>query len=132
MKGKIKDMPRKEPSFSERLQTAAKAKQAQMEKIKVTVRTNDAQATERQAERIETEKARQIRIAERKLANQVLAKHRDEARKAEQARLAQAAAEEKARKDAERAAKAEAEAALKKEQKAARDSKYAARKAQQK
>ena len=55
-------MPRKEPSFSERLQTAAKAKQAQMEKIKVTVRTNDAQATERQAERIETEKARQIRF----------------------------------------------------------------------
>ena len=125
-------MSRKEPGFAERLQTAAKAKQALLEKMRATALANDAQSTERQAAWAETEKARQIRTAERKIANRVAAEQRDAERAAETARKARAAAEEKARKDAERIAKVEADAALKKEQKAARDSKYNARKARQK
>jgi hypothetical protein len=49
-------MARKELGFAERLQTAAKAKQAQLEKIRATALANDAQSTERQAARVETAK----------------------------------------------------------------------------
>ena len=125
-------MSRKEPGFAERLQTAAKAKQAQLEKIRATALANDAQSTERQAARVETAEARKIRAAEHKHSNRVAAELRDAWRAAEKARQAQAVTEEKARKDAERAAQVAADAALKKEQKAARDSKYAARKVRQK
>jgi len=129
LKGKIRDMSRKEPGFAERLQTAAKAKQAQLEKIRATALANDAQFTERQAARVETAEARKLRTADRKYWNRVTAELRDAQRAAEKARQAQAVTEEKARKDAERAAQVEADAVLKKDQKAARDSKYAARKA---
>jgi len=129
LKGKIRDMSRKEPGFAERLQTAAKAKQAQLEKIRATALANDAQFTERQAARVETAEARKLRTADRKYSNRVTAELRDAQRAAEKARQAQAVTEEKARKDAERAAQVEADAVLKKDQKAARDSKYAARKA---
>ena len=122
-------MSRKEPGFAERLQTAAKAKQAQLEKIRGTGLANDAQFTERQAARVETAEARKIRTADRKYSNRVTAELRDAQRAAEKARQAQAVTEEKARKDAERAAQVEADAVLKRDQKAARDSKYAARKA---
>ena len=54
-------MSRKEPGFAERLQTAAKARQAQLEKIRATGLANDALSTERQAARVETANARQIR-----------------------------------------------------------------------
>jgi len=129
---KMKDMSRKEPGFAERLETSAKAKQAQLEKIRATALSNDAQSAERQAARVETAEARQIRMAQRKNANRVTAEQRDAQRAAEKAAKARAFEEEKARKDAERVAQAEADAALKKDQKAARDSKYAARKARQK
>jgi hypothetical protein len=125
-------MSRKEPGFAERLQTAAKAKQAQLEKIRAAALVGDALSAGRQAARIETAEARQIRVAERKYANRVAAEQRDALRAAAKARQASAVAEEKARKDAERVAQGEADAALKKDQKAARDSKYAARKARQK
>jgi len=131
MKRKNKDMARKEPGFAERLQTAAKAKQVQLEKIRAATLASDAQSTERQAARVETAEARRIRAAENKNANRVTAELRAAQRAAEKAKQAQAAAEEKARKDAERAAQAEADAALKRDQTAARDSKYAARKARQ-
>jgi hypothetical protein len=45
-------MSRKEPGFAERLQTAAKAKQAKLEKIRATALANDAQSAERQAARV--------------------------------------------------------------------------------
>lgn len=125
-------MPRKEPDFAERLQTAVKAKQAQLEKIRATALANDAQSAERQAARLETAEARKVRAAEHKHVNRVSAKLRDAQRAAETARQAQAIAEAKARKDAERVAQVASDAALKKDQKAARDSKYAARKARQK
>ena len=132
LKRKSKDMSRYKPGFAERLQTAAKAKQAQLEKMRATLLVSDAHSTERQAARMEAAKARQIRTADRKYADQVAAERRNAERAAERARQARAVAEEKTRKEAERVAQVEADAALKKEQKAARDSKYAARKARQK
>ena len=125
-------MSRKEPGFAERLQTAVKAKQAQLEKTRATALANNARSAQRQATRVEVAEARKIRTAEHKYANRVTAELRDAQRAAEKARQAHAATEEKARNDAARVAQVEADAALKQDQKAARDSKYAARKARQK
>ena len=108
-------MSRKEPSFAERQQTSSKARQLQMEKIRVMTVANEAGSAERVAARLKRDAAI-LRAAEQA---------------AEQARRVAAAAEEKIRRDAERIARAAAEEALKIEQKAARDSKYAARKARQ-
>lgn len=128
-------MPAKEPSFAERLQTAAKAKKDQLKKLRAPVPANGPQSTERQAAQVEAAAARKIRTAERKDADRAGAQQREAQRVAENARQALAVAEEKARKEAERAAervaKAEADAALKQNQKAARDAKYAARKDRQ-
>jgi Family of unknown function (DUF6481) len=132
LKRETKDMSRKEPGFAERLQTAVKAKQAQLEKIRATALANDAQSAQRRAIRVETAEARNIRTAEHKYANRVAAELRDAQREAERARQAHAATEEEARKNAVRVARVAADAALKQDQKAARDSKYAARKARQK
>ena len=125
-------MPSKEPGFAERLQTAAKAKRDQLEKIRATALVKGAQSAERQAVRVEVDEARKIRTAERKHSNRVSVQQREAQRAAEKARQAQAVAEQRARAEAERIAKAQAEAALKRDQKAARDVKYAARKARQK
>jgi hypothetical protein len=125
-------MPSKEPGFVERLQTAAKAKKAQLERIRASVPATGAQSTERQAAQVEAAAARRIRTAQRKDADRVGAEQREAQRAAENARRALGVVEERARKDAERGAQAEADAALKKDQKTARDAKYAARKARQK
>ena len=124
-------MPSKEPSFVERLQTAAKAKKAQLEKIRATVPANGAQSAERQAGQVEAAAARRVRTLERKYSERVAAQQREALRVAEKARQAQAVIEESARKGVERVAQAEADATLKREQKAARDARYAARKARQ-
>ena len=124
-------MPRKEPGYAERAQMAAKAKQALLEKTRATSQANAAQVAEREAARIELDKARQIRIAERKAANKLAAERLAAEKALEAARKAQAAREEAERKETERLAKLEAEAALLKEQKALRDAKYAARKSRQ-
>jgi hypothetical protein len=125
-------MPRKEPGFVERLQTAAKAKNAQLERIRASVPATEAQSTERQAAQVEAAAARKIRTAQRKDADRVGAEQREAQRATENARQALGVVEERARKDAERGAQADADAALKKDQKTARDAKYAARKARQK
>jgi hypothetical protein len=125
-------MPSKEPGFVERLQTAAKAKNAQLERIRASVPATGAQSTERQAAQVEAAAARKIRTAQRKDADRVGAEQREAQRATENARQALGVVEERARKDAERGAQAEADAALKKDQKTARDAKYAARKARQK
>ena len=109
-------MSRKESGFAERLHKAAKAKQAQLEKIRATALANDAQSAGRQAARVEAAEARKIRTAEHKYSNRVTAELRDTQRAAEKARQARAVAEEQARKDAERVALLEADAALKKDQ----------------
>jgi hypothetical protein len=128
----IEEMPRKEPGFAERLQTSAKAKQAQLHKIRATTLANDPRVAERQAARVEAAEARKMRAAEQKKANRATAELKEAQRAAEKARQAQAVAEEQTRRDAERAAREDADAALKQVQKAARDAKYAARKARQK
>jgi len=125
-------MPAKEPGFVERLQTAAKAKKAQLQKIRASVPASGAQSTERHAAKIEAAAARKIRTAGRKDSDRVGAEQREAQRAAENARRAFDVVDERARKDAERGAKAEADATLKKNQKAARDAKYAARKVRQK
>jgi hypothetical protein len=125
-------MPSKEPGFVERLQTAAKAKNAQLERIRASVPATEAQSTERQAAQVEAAAARKIRTAQRKDADRVGAEQREAQRATENARQALGVVEERARKDAERGAQADADAALKKDQKTARDAKYAARKARQK
>jgi hypothetical protein len=125
-------MPAKEPGFVERLQTAAKAKKAQLQKIRASVPASGAQSTERQAAQIEAAAARKIRTAGRKDSDRVGAEQREAQRAAENARRALDVVDERARKDAERGAKAKADATLKKNQKAARDAKYAARKVRQK
>ena len=124
-------MPKKEPGFAERLQTAAQAKKIQLEKIRALPRTDGVPSAERQAAQLEAEAARKLRTADRKNADRVRAQEKEAQRAAEKARQAQAAVDQIARKDAERVAQAEAEEALKKDQKAARDAKYAARKARQ-
>jgi hypothetical protein len=129
---KRSNLPSREPGFAERLQTAVKAKQAQLKKILGTARGSDAQSAERHASRVDTAEARKIRAAEHKKSNRVDAQLRGATRAAEKARQSQAVTQEKARKDAERVALVEADAALKHDQKAARDLKYAARKARQK
>jgi hypothetical protein len=125
-------MPSKEPGFAERLQTAAKAKKAQLGKIRATALASDAQSAERHAARVETAEARKIRTTERKDSNRISSAQREEQRALERARQAEALTQETARKEAESLARAQADAALEKDQKAARDSKYAARKARQK
>lgn len=125
-------MPAKEPGFVERLQTAAKAKKAQLEKMRASVPPSGAQSAERQAAQVEAAAARKIRTAGRKDSDRMGAEQREAQRAAENARQALAVAEERGRKDAERGAQAEADAAFQKDQKAARDAKYAARKARQK
>jgi hypothetical protein len=124
-------MPKKEPSFAERLQTAARAKKAQLEKIRAVAPAEGEQLAKGQAAESEAEAARKMRTAARKHSDRVGAQEREAQRAAEKGRQAQAATEQIARKDAERVAQAEADAAHKKDQKAARDAKYAARKARQ-
>ena len=70
-------MPAKEPGFVERLQTAAKAKKAQLEKIRASVPANGAQSTERQAAQVEAAAARKIRTAGRKDSDRMGAEQRE-------------------------------------------------------
>ena len=124
-------MPKKEPGFAERLQTAAKAKKAQLEKIRALAPADRVPSADGQTAQSEAEAARKMRTAARKDSDRAGAQEREAQRAAEKAAQAQAAIDQRARKDAERVAEAEADAALKKDQKAARDAKYAARKARQ-
>jgi hypothetical protein len=124
------DVPRKEPTFVERLKTAATAKKAQLEKKRATV--PGGQFAQPQAAQVEAAAARKVRAAERKHSERVAAQQKEALRVADKARRAQAVLDESARKRDELVAQSEANAALKVDQKAARDAKYAARKARQK
>jgi hypothetical protein len=115
----------KNDSFTNRLTSAANAKNALLERFRARPGPDDPAVVARRAEQAAIEAAREIRIAERKAT-----------REAEAARLAaEQAAQEEARKaqdvellarKAEEAARAEQRAA---EAKAARDARYAARRA---
>jgi hypothetical protein len=119
----------KEKNFSDRLNEAAKARQAQLERARAKSPVNDPKFAERQAARRQLSLEREERIAKRKAE-----------KLAEEARAsAQRAAEEAARIVAEKTAAEERErlrreegdrlVALAAEQKAQRDARYAARKA---
>ena len=120
----------KDPDFKDRQQTAAKARQAMLEKHRTLAA--DPAAAGKQAARLKIAEARKVREAERDAARKV--------REAQQAEAAARAAElakidQQKRIEAETQAAAEAteaEAALLVEQKAARDARYAARKAAKK
>lgn len=105
-------MSYKDPGFNDRLASAAKAKQAALEKLKSRPKVDEAVV----AERIAARAAKEAAAAERRAA-QIAERERLAAEKAEAKRLA-----------------AEAEAAKKKpelteaEKKAIRDARYAARK----
>jgi hypothetical protein len=106
--------------FNERLSTAAKAKQASLEKFRARPRADDPAVVEQQAARLATSQARDARKAARTAAT---------ARLEEEA--IRQAAEDAARKTAAEAEKAAQEVTLEAERKTARDARYAARKARQ-
>ncbi len=108
----------KEQSVTERLDRAAKAKQALMEKFKARPKEDDPEVIAKKEARAAVVKARE----EREL-------QRAEAKRLEEIRLAEEAArlEEEKRLEAELQAQRDAE--LKLQQKADRDARYAARKA---
>src|SRR5271168_1019224 len=101
--------------FNERLSTAAKAKQASLEKFRARPRADDPAVAEQQAARLATSQARDARKA---------------ARTAEIARLqaeaTRQAADEVDRKATEEAEQAAQEVTLEAERKGARDARYAA------
>jgi hypothetical protein len=117
--------------FNERLSTAAKAKQATLEKFRARARADDPAVLERQAARLATSQARDARKAAR--AAEITRSEEEAIRHAaeEAARKATVAAEEAARKAAAEAEKAALEVALEAERKTARDACYAARKSRQ-
>jgi hypothetical protein len=115
--------------LNERLDSAAKAKQAALEKFRARPAYDDPIAVEQRAARLATSVAREARAAERKaeraaadakLAEEKAAREAEEAREAAEAAIAAEALE------AEEAARA---IELKVQQKAARDLRYAKRKA---
>ena len=117
--------PYKPQNFGDRLNTAASAKKAALEKFEAKSAALATVSAEKQAERIAAAADREARAAERELVKQAKALQ-DAQAKAE--RLA-AEAEAKLAEDARLAAEAEREASLEIERKAARDARYAARKA---
>ena len=118
-------------TFADRLETAAKAKQALLEKARQKDPSNDPEFAARQAARIEAAKLREERETERR-----------NAKAAEQAKVKAEREAEAARKAAEAEAEAERIRSGKRpvskpalsaeEQKVLRDARYAARKARKK
>ena len=124
-------MKKYEPSFTDRLGTAAKARRAQLEKARENAPANDPRFAEQQSARRLVAEKRKVRLAERKAAKQAeeVRKAKDQA-KEEIARAIALKAEEEAR-AAEEEERRVREIALAAERKAKRDRKYAARQARQ-
>ncbi len=112
-------------NFNDRLNAAAQARKAVMERIGSMPRADDPALLARQAERQAKRAAREEEAKARRIA-------RAEAQAAEAARLEAAQAAEAAARAAEAADSAAKAEALLAEQKAARDARYAARKARAK
>ena len=143
-------MKNRSDTFTDRLETQAKARQALLEKARQKDPTNDPEFAARQQARIEAAKVREERELERRIAKeeerekQRLEREAEAARKAEEARvIAEAAAieAERIRRGGRPISKMGSGGASSKppkpaltpeEQKAARDARYAARKARKK
>ena len=126
----------KKTSFDDRLNAAANAKKAQLEKFRARSGGKDPGFAERQAARQAVGVARDARAVGRNTARLAgIAREADEqaardaAAKAEQAARDAAAEAEQAARDADVARQAADDVALQAERKAARDARYAARKA---
>ncbi len=115
----------KHADFSDRASSAAKAKQALIEKFRARPGPEDPAVQAKVAERLAVAAAREQREQERKLAREA-----ETARKAaeELERLAEVARRAAEKTEEEKARKADL-LALEAERKAARDARYAARKA---
>lgn len=110
----------KDDSFSSRLDSAAKAKQAAQTRIQKLAGPGDPAFEERQAARRAAAVEREARQAERRAAREAEIARQAAERAAKEAEAVLRAAQEAERKVAEEA-----------ERKAARDARYAARKARQ-
>lgn len=125
----VKDAGKKNVGFGDRLNNAAAAKKAQLERCRAKPGIDDPAFVERQAARQAVIAAREIREAERKAERQARAEQ-EAAEKAAKAESQAREAAEQAEREANEAAQAEADSiALAAQQKAARDARYAARKA---
>ena len=122
----------REASFSERLGDAAKAKRAQLDKMRASARAGEPGLAERRAARSALNAARDIRLALRK--TEKLASETREAEARARRKLADAEAEKLAQAARQREAVegAAREIATLAEAKTARDARYAARKARRK
>jgi hypothetical protein len=118
-------IPHKSDGFNDRLTTAAKAKEAMLQRFRARPGPDDPALLEQQAARKAVSEARDARNAARKIARDAEAA-RLAAEKAAEAERQKILAAEQA---AEAQAAAERAAALPALQKAARDARYAARQA---
>jgi hypothetical protein len=109
-------------NFGDRIEAAAKAREAALEKFRTRPSADDPELLAKKAEREAVAKAREQRQAEKEAARVAEAAQRAEAEA--QDRVARAEQEERDYQD-----RIEREAALEIEKKAARDARYAARKA---
>ena len=126
--GRVENGHHEYKGFRDRLNAAAEAKKALLEKFRAKAGPDDPAVVERQAARQAVSEARDVRDVARKAAREEDAVRRAaeaEQRAADAAREAAAQAARDAEAKAETAAR---DAALKAEQKAARDARYAARK----
>jgi membrane protein involved in colicin uptake len=114
--------------FRERLNAAAEAKKALLEKFRAQAGPDDPAVIERQAAREAVSVARDVRVVERKAAREADAAQRDADAVRRQADAVREAAEQASRDAEQKAARDASAAALKAEQKATRDARYAARK----
>ena len=132
-------MRQREPSLAERMSTSAKAKQAQLERVRAKANTNDPNFAERQAARRAVNVARETRIAARKAAKlraieeqAAVEVERERALAAEAAARARTLEAEQAARELGDAERNSREVARMAAAKAARDTRYAARKARKK
>jgi hypothetical protein len=118
--------------FGDRMSDSAKARAAQLEKVRAKMVALQASKPERDAERAKIAADRAEREAQRKIEKEARAKREAEERAAAEA--ARLEAERLAEEERNRAANEEREklAKLLTDQKAARDARYAARKQRQK
>lgn len=115
----------KETSVADRLNAAASARAAMLEKFKARVNLDDPDLRAKLAERAAVAKAREERIAERK-------EQKEAERLAREAEATRLEAERIAAEKEARRIEGEQALALLAEQKAARDARYAARKSRRK
>jgi hypothetical protein len=118
-------MPAFKDNFTDRMQNAAAARRAMLEKFKSQPKLDDPAIKERLAAQVATAQAREARIADRKAQKEAERFAREaEVKRLEEERVA---AEKEARR-----IEGEQALAMLAEQKSARDARYAARKARQK